>query len=446
RNRAIGIAVMGVLLAVAVKRVSRKDVALFLFLVAAAFALADLSWQGGVKERLETLYDMGSAGETRFIIWRQSWEMLKDSPWWGRGLGLYSLAWPPYRDPADTSAGYFVHNDYLQIWIELGLPGLVLFIAVLISALWMFIRLLRNVAVPPDSKIELTGLFGGLLAVAMHSFLDFNFYIMAILMISGLMLGRIHSIAVSVEGIKGLVLRPSRVFGAKAYRAMVILLAMFPLVYFVSLGLSAYEYDKALALTGKGHLQEAGEALSRAARLSPTSDNVFMSQADLYRHLITVLSSEKQNEKILLFNQARDLLDQAEQLNPLRAQIYAVRGQLYQENPLLLGEDGFKQAIQAYQQALRLNPRLYPARLRYAKLLYSLGRREEAHRLTEEGMKHWYYETDDIVPYYAFTAKLRFEAGEKEQAIALANSIERILKDFGWRRVPVPERPMFKTT
>ena len=28
------------------------------------------------------------------------------------------------------SAGFFVHNDYLQMWIETGLPGLLLFLGV----------------------------------------------------------------------------------------------------------------------------------------------------------------------------------------------------------------------------------------------------------------------------------------------------------------------------
>ena len=434
----------GLLLAVSLRRLPKKDLLLFVGLIATAFVLANLSWHGGVRERMETLYDLGGAGATRFIIWRQSWAMLQDGPWWGRGLGLYGLEFPRYRDPSDSNAGYFVHNDYLQIWIELGLPGLVLFIAVMLGALWMFVRAMRSAAMPAERKIEMAGLFSGLVAIALHSFLDFNFYVLAILTAAGLMLGRFHSIAMIGEGANNLVLNPSSVLGPRAYRIIVGLLALSPLIYFISIGVSALEYERALKLAGNGRFQEADAALSWAARLSPSSDNVLLSQADLYRHLLSSLPVEKEIERNLLFTQASRLLDRAERLNSLNPRSVAVRGQLLEENPKLAAGTWPENAIQAYQQSLKLNPRHYHARLKYAKFLYRLGRRDQARRVVEDGMRHWYYETEDIVPYYAFVARLRLEAGEKDRGIALANTVERILKDYGWRKVPAPERPMFK--
>lgn len=428
------------------KLVSGKTVVLFLSLVVAAFLLADLSWQGGVTTRLQTLYELGDAGQPRFIIWQRSWEMLQDSPWWGRGLGIYSLAWPPYRDPADPTAGYFVHNDYLQIWIELGVPGLVLFVAVMFSAAWLFVRSMHRTSVPSARRIEAAAIISALLAVALHSALDFNFYILAILIVSGLMLGRLHSIACGLPEYisKNFVFNPSRFLGARAFLTVVVLLAMFPTVYFLSLGLSAHEHKKALTLAGKGELREANQALNRAARLSPDSDNVLMSQADLYRHLLAAAPAQGLVQKVLLFNQAEQLLDRAEQLNRFNAKTIAIRGQLYQENPLLAGERSVEKAIGEYQRALKLDPRFYSARLRYAKLLYRFGRREEARRVAEDGMKYRYYETEDIIPYYAFTARLRFEHGQREHALTLTRTIEHILTEYGWRQLPVPERPMFK--
>src|SRR5581483_2192840 len=95
-------------------------------LLFAAYVAANPVLHGGPSGRLATLSDPGNAGVERFLIWRGSWEMLMAKPWWGIGLGSYYLAWPPYRDPADQTLGFFVHNDYLQIWIEAGLPALLL--------------------------------------------------------------------------------------------------------------------------------------------------------------------------------------------------------------------------------------------------------------------------------------------------------------------------------
>ena len=70
--------------------------------------------------------------------------MLMDAPWLGIGLGTYWLYWPTYRHPDDTSGGFYVHNDYLQIWIETGLPGFLLLLAVYVAVFIMFVRLVRH--------------------------------------------------------------------------------------------------------------------------------------------------------------------------------------------------------------------------------------------------------------------------------------------------------------
>ena len=44
-------------------------------------------------------------------------------------------------------------------------------------------------------KEEITGLLAGLAAVALHTFVDFNFYIVAILMVMGFMCARIQEIS-----------------------------------------------------------------------------------------------------------------------------------------------------------------------------------------------------------------------------------------------------------
>ena len=139
----------GILLAMALRHVPRRIVVIPAGLIALAYLLADLSWAGGLTERAGTLSDIREAGAGRFVIWSQSWLMLfEHSPFRGIGLGIYSILWPPYRVPQDDSAGFFVHNDYLQIWIEAGLPGLLLFLALLGGALWTTVRILGNAHLP----------------------------------------------------------------------------------------------------------------------------------------------------------------------------------------------------------------------------------------------------------------------------------------------------------
>jgi O-antigen ligase len=421
----------GLLISVAIKHVPKRAVQTLLVLILSALILANITSQGGMLDRFRTLVDPASAGFTRFLIWQGSWEMLKEFPWWGIGLGNYSLAWPPYWNPEDASAGFFVHNDYLQIWIEAGLPGLLLLVSIVATALWMFVRLLNQARGYGDSKVQMAGLLGGFFAIATHSLVDFNFYVVPILALSGAILARVQTLAAAFESVQSWRIQPRKWLGLAAYRTIILLLFMFPLTYLSTLSLSARETSKGVELAEQGLLEEAEESFIRAARLNPRADNILMTQADLYRHAIMVLPASFDGKKQELFDLARELLTKAEQLNPLRVQTFLVRARLYQQNPELLGGDQEVQIANAFEHAIRLNPRSFGARLAYAKYLLSRGRTKQAKEVLEVGLRYAHTEHISFVPYYALTAKLRSDAGEPDRALELKLKIQQLLETAG---------------
>ena len=75
-----------ILLAVLGRRhVPKGALLMLLLLTASAFGAANLSWSGGLVERLGTLSDVHTAGFERLLIWEQSLELLKQSPPLGAG-------------------------------------------------------------------------------------------------------------------------------------------------------------------------------------------------------------------------------------------------------------------------------------------------------------------------------------------------------------------------
>ncbi|MHB8416003.1 MAG: O-antigen ligase family protein, partial [Acidiferrobacteraceae bacterium] len=189
--------IVGLLVLVVVVRglVPRGALGLPFALAFAAYGLAGVAAHGEAVGRLATLAHPAQAAATRVVIWRGALALLAHVPWHGIGLGLFSLAYPPYRHYGDTSAGFFVHDDYLQIAIEAGWVGLLLFLAVLGSVAVTFFRGLPARGEDDGRRIEMAGLFGALLTVAVHSLVDFNFYIPSILVLSGLILGRLHALS-----------------------------------------------------------------------------------------------------------------------------------------------------------------------------------------------------------------------------------------------------------
>ncbi len=417
---------MAVLAALSLRTVGTKPVITLLGLLLGAYATANLLLHGGFgASRLTTLIDPASAGVPRFLIWRGSWELLMANPWWGIGLGTYYLAWPPYRDPADETLGFFVHNDYLQLWIEAGLPAVVLLLGVFAGVLIMFARLLRHARFGAAARLEALGLFAGLLAVAAHSFVDFNLYILPISIGAGLVLGRLHQCAAEVLRPRAWMLQPMRLVQLRAYRIIVVLLALFPLSYFAALGVSDYLYKRGFALAAAGMLVEADDAFTWAERLLPGDDKVLTMHADLYRHVLGRLPRANQPERVTLYHAALEMLQEAESANPYRPLVHSVRGRLLHEHPDLAGADWRARVEAAYTKALALDPRFFATRMAYAHLLIDAGREEEAMRILRAGLKYWYYPGPPVLAYLELTAQVARRAGDH----ATAADVERRLAE-----------------
>ncbi|MHB1140539.1 MAG: O-antigen ligase family protein [Sulfuricaulis sp.] len=413
----------GLLAALTLRSVPRRALVLLLGLLAVAFLVSKIA-HGELSERLPQLVQ----DSPRLIIWESSWNLLQASPWQGIGLGLFYLAYPPYRNPADNTGGFFAHNDYLHIWIETGLPGLLLLLAVLAAASWLFMRALRKTGLRGSNHIEMTGLFCGLLAVAGHSVVDFNLYILSIMMMSGLSLARFHELATRSLKSSSLLLRPSRFVGKQAHPLIVLLLVLVPVFYFVALGMANSYYDRGMAQANEGRLQEADQSLAAAQRLTPSDDRILIAHADLYRHAIAVLPSDEFGGRKSLYDDALWFLDQAQEANALRGLTFVIRGRLYQQNPAFAGENGLELAGESFRRALALNPRLFQGRMDYVSLLLQAGKKEEALQSLDEGVRHYYPAMRDLIPFYSLTARLRKEAGRAEEARILEDRLRELEK------------------
>lgn len=418
---------LATLLVLTWRHTPRRHLLVVIAICGVAYVAANLILQGALTDRFATLSDPAGAAFPRLLIWRGSWEMVQDNPWFGIGLGNYYLAWPPYRDPADTTLGFFAHNDYLQIWIEAGLPALLLLLAVFGSVLYLTARLLRSKRSTPVVQTEVAGLFCGLLAVAAHSVLDFNLYILPISIMAGLILGRWHERVTQNLAVPTVCVRLRTYLRPPVHRLVVIMAALVPLWYFAALAASDMFYQRALGLGAEGRLQESDERLMWAENLLPSSDRFYLAHADLLRFVLTRTPHHEANARRAVYTEALELLDRAQALNPYRALVHDIRARLYQDGAGLAGSGWREQAAGEYQWALRLNPRLVRTRLAYANLLLAAGDATTARALLEEGARQQYHPEPMLIDYYDLLAQLVREDGRAEQAdrfIARRNEIE----------------------
>lgn len=403
------------------RHASRRALWQMLLLIAVGLVVGNLLAKGYTVSRMASVMDPVSAGESRYLIWRAAWKLVESAPWLGHGLGNFVHLYPGVRQPDDNSAGFLVHNDYLQFWVEAGLPAVVLLMLLYSATAWRFFR----APSAPGQRIEAAGLFGGLLMVALHSFLNFNFYLAATLLVSGLWLGRLHELTVPAK-VKALVFSPARFVRLSVYRLLVVLVLAIPAAWLVALGSAYLAYQQGHAHASKGRFLAAHESFNLAERLYPEMDIIYFTHADLYRYMLMPLPATKQADREALFRAAEESLARGEQLNPYRAQTYWVRGDLYASARELAGPEWSSRAEAEYKKAIALNPRFFAARENYARLLIRLGRMKDAHALLETGLREWYPEHPALAPYLSLAAGVRERQGDKAGATKLREQLARI--------------------
>jgi len=110
----------------------------------------------------------------RVSMYKGGFGMLSDFPVFGAGLGAFSFGFPPYQEEWMKGFVRHIHSDWLQIALETGVVGLVLFAGSL--GVLMFIGLRRWIACPSrEIRALIAGVYGALIAASIHMFLEFPF-------------------------------------------------------------------------------------------------------------------------------------------------------------------------------------------------------------------------------------------------------------------------------
>lgn len=171
----------GVVIIVGRRGSGERRLPLPVFIVVAAVLLSLLIGYQPLRRRFDTI-QQGAAEHsvvTRLAYWKASWQMFRDHPLTGVGLGAFPAVYPLYG----SSSSRFerveqVHNDYLQLLTDAGLVGgligavaLVWFLRTTLPG--FYLRSGRQgLPIVLGASIGVTGLL-------VHSLLDFNLQIPA---------------------------------------------------------------------------------------------------------------------------------------------------------------------------------------------------------------------------------------------------------------------------
>lgn len=402
-------------------QVNRTSLVTLLVTLVLAFVCAELTTLSGLSQRVMTLADPYSAGTSRFLIWQGCLEMIRNYPLWGTGLGTYWLLWPPYRSPLDTSGGYFAHNDYLQLWIEGGIPLLILLLALFVVIIVSFYKTMKAKELSRTRKMEVLSLFAGLFALAIHTFFDFNFYSIPNMILAGVILGRLDMLSST----KKWHLLPYEMLKIRTsvFRACLLIAGLTLLFFFTFVGLSHYYFEKGNKLFLKMDFAGAARSYDLSSKFWNSYDRPLYMNASLLVGLVKTGDKGEWNgiNRREMYLQAGEYLRRAEKLNPYRPQIYLTKALLEEAN-----EAGIPVVKRAFEKALKVDPLFFQGRTEYGRHLAQSGQSRKALKVLEEGMIYSYLESLPLIPYYQLTSILRRQNGDEAGAKALEEKIATI--------------------
>jgi O-antigen ligase len=113
------------------------------------------------------------SADTRVLLWEETLPLISEFRLFGTGLGGFESSFLKYQATANSYRVEFAHNDYLQYIAELGFVGAALLAAIAIGIVAQILNGILKL-VDEDRRLVVVGCAGSLLAMLMHSLVDFN--------------------------------------------------------------------------------------------------------------------------------------------------------------------------------------------------------------------------------------------------------------------------------
>jgi O-antigen ligase len=201
RGAWLGAAAAAAILLLGALRPASARPAVLLVLLAAALLIGGRGlWPQWIVARVSSITQDFAGADVRGVVpttanfavverlahWQAGAEMAAAHPWLGVGLGNYAAAYPRYRLLRWPLALGHAHNFYLNLAAETGLPGLLIFVALLLAAALQAWRALR--AARGWQRALALGLLAAGAHLATHSLVD-NFFVNNVHLYAGSLLG-----------------------------------------------------------------------------------------------------------------------------------------------------------------------------------------------------------------------------------------------------------------
>ena len=332
---------------------SRVDLSRYLLLLAvalSAFAIASLG-SNVVQNSMGQNLQQDSAMDQRLLLADAGLTLAAQHAPWGAGVFTFPLHYPMLRSTADqTSAGQYIHNDYLQFAAE---GGVLLLVPLLLIALAVFrgnwqTLIAKQVRADPE-QLRRAGGWLALALVLLHALVNFVFYTLAL----GLVIGAVA--AWTLGGSKPLPPSRSPVV-ARASKGIIAAWLVGITLAWLNLGYLALDNTNLAVFSGQPGLPGAAALRGSAQRQQEFARISARLNGERSLPLLVLAMQEKQRlqqrSPLSQFEQVEAAFERAIAVNPWNGSAYIGLADLLHLKAQALGGDAAKPHAESLQQAV----------------------------------------------------------------------------------------------
>lgn len=317
-----------------------------------------------------TLTGFLASFSVRLGYWKAIPSMVGDHLVFGSGIGTFGVIYPGYRLILARET-QMAHNVYLQILVETGIAGFIVFS-------WLLISFLKNGSkflLKGSQKLLTLGYFTGIIAFLIQSFVDFGFYI------PGIAVTLFVFMALLAVQEKPEPVHISQGKGVKIILTAVILFLTIYMLWIVRRPLLGERcFMRSFNYAKKGKVNESISLLKKAIEYCPRHANYYFQLGLVYESMLASAANKKAPppETYMWLDRAINCYEEAIEYNSHMAVYHSKLAWLYWSKSSGKNENLIEKAINELKNAAACYPALPKYHIQLGRLYHLAGMYENA--------------------------------------------------------------------
>jgi tetratricopeptide (TPR) repeat protein len=300
---------------------------------------------GNDQTQIAPLSDPTLGGRT--MMWSGSLKIIQDFPIWGGGMGSWQWNYQRYQDRELKSEPDYAHNDILQLAADYGLVGAVIMTAVFGCFFWHSSRVARR-AKTSEERAFAVGAMVSVIAILVHSWFDFNLHIPANSFLLASIMGFTAALGHQPER---QAISPVRPYVRYLVGGTILCICAVGLRSFLPTFLAFHYRWQGSSAKADMEPVKASVCFKRASALDPRYPLPHIQSGDLSLEAANWRRGPaKADERRALAREAVEAYQRALSLNPFLARVWVSKARAHE----LADEDDL--ALQSYQRATQAAP------------------------------------------------------------------------------------------